>query len=331
MNAANKSVLVTGGAGYIGSHVALELCGYGHDVTVFDNLRTGHEKNIDSRAKFIRGDILNIAELEAVFSKSYDAVFHFSALKDAGESMLEPQKYSTANITGTINILNQMVEHDVQNIVFSSTAAVYGMPKYIPINEDHPLEPINFYGFTKLEIERLLYWYSELKGVRYAALRYFNAVGYDLKGRITGLEKNPLNLLPIVMETAIGSRKAMQVYGDDYKTKDGSGIRDYIHVSDLATGHVKAMEYMMNQKENLILNLATGIGYSVFDIIQSAGQVTGQTISHTVTARRPGDPAQLIAVSTRAKDKIDWECKYSDIETILESMWNVYNNKKSVC
>ncbi len=330
MNAANKSVLVTGGAGYIGSHTVLELCGHGHDVTVFDSLRTGHEINIDPRAEFIRGDILNTDELKAVFSKSYDAVFHFAALKAAGESMLEPQKYSTANITGTINILNQMIEHDVKNIVYSSTAAVYGMPEYLPVDGGHSLEPINFYGFTKLEIERLLHWYSKLKGINYAALRYFNVAGYDLEGRITGLEKDPQNLLPIIMKTATGSRKSMQVYGDDYKTRDGSGIRDYIHVSDLATGHVKAMEYMMNQKKNLILNLATGSGYSVLDVIRQAGQVTGEVISHKVTERRPGDPAQVIAVSKLAKEQIGFECKYSDIKTILESMWNVYN-QKSIC
>ena len=327
MNFTNKSVLITGGAGYIGSHVVLELCGQGHDVTVFDNLSTGYEMNIDPRAEFIRGDILNTDELKALFIKPYDAVFHFASLKAAGKSMLEPQRYSIVNITGTINIMNQMIENDVRNIVFSSTAAVYGIPEYLPIDEGHPLEPINFYGFTKLEIERLLYWYSELKGIRYAALRYFNAAGYDSAGRITGLEKDPQNLLPIIMETAIGSRKDMQVYGDDYMTSDGSGIRDYIHVSDLATSHVKAMEYMMNQKENLILNLATGVGYSVLDVIQHAREVTGETISHKVTARRPGDPASLIAVSRLAKEKIGWECKYSDIDTILESMWNVYNNK----
>ena len=329
MNSMNKSVLVIGGAGYIGSHVVLELCGHGHDVTVFDNLRTGHEINIDSRAKFIWGDILNIEELEAVFSNPYDAVFHFAALKAAGESMLDPPKYSTANITGTINILNQMVEHDVKNIVFSSTAAVYGMPEYLPIDESHPLEPINFYGFTKIEIERLLHWYSKLKGIKYAALRYFNAAGYDTEGRITGLERDPQNLLPIVMETAIGTRKSMQVYGDNYNTRDGSGIRDYIHVADLATAHLKALEYMINQKENLILNLATGVGYSVLDVIKSARQVTGAAISHQVTEKRTGDPAKLIAVSKLAKDKIGFECKYSDIDTILKSMWNVYN-KKSV-
>jgi UDP-glucose 4-epimerase len=329
MNTANKSVLVTGGAGYIGSHTVLELCGHGHDVTVFDSLRTGHEINIDPRAEFIGGDILNTDELKAVFSKSYDAVFHFAALKAAGESMLEPQKYSTANITGTINILNQMIEHDVKNIVFSSTAAVYGIPEYLPIDEDHSLEPINFYGFTKIEIERLLHWYSKLKGIKYAALRYFNAAGYDTEGRITGLERDPQNLLPIVMETAIGTRKSMQVYGDNYNTRDGSGIRDYIHVADLATAHLKAMEYMINQKENLILNLATGVGYSVLDVIKSARQVTGEEISHKVTERRTGDPAKLVAVSKLAKDKIGFECKYSDLDTILKSMWNVYN-KKSV-
>ena len=331
INSKNKSVLVTGGAGYIGSHVVLELCEHGHDVTVFDNLSTGHKMNIDSRAKFICGDILNTDELASVFSNSYDVVFHFAALKAAGESMLEPGKYSTANIAGTINILNLMIENNIPNIIFSSTAAVYGMPEYLPVDEGHPLKPINFYGFTKLEIERLLFWYSELKSLKYSTLRYFNAAGYDPAGRIMCLEKSPQNLLPIVMENAIGIQRSMQVYGDDYSTPDGTCIRDYIHVTDLAIAHVKAMEYIIEKKENLILNLATGVGYSVLDVISNAREITGAAINYEITDRRPGDPAELVAISKLALDKIGWECEYSDIKTILESMWNVYTkNTKSV-
>lgn len=330
MNFINKSVLVTGGAGYIGSHVVLELCEHGHDVTVFDNLSTGHELNIDSRAEFIRGDILNSDELSVAFDKPYDAVFHFAALKAAGESMLEPGKYSAVNLTGTINILNQMLEDNIQNIVFSSTAAVYGMPEYLPVDENHPLKPINFYGFTKLEIERLLQWHSDLKGIKYAALRYCNAAGYDREGRIMGLERNPQNLLPIIMETAMGLRNTMQIFGDNYETSDGTCIRDYIHVSDLSIAHVKAMEYIMDQGKNLRLNLATGLGYSVLDVISHAREVTGEVINYEITDKRPGDPDKFIAVSKFAADKIKLNCKYSDMQTILESMWNVYKSEKLV-
>ena len=328
MPANNQSVLVFGGAGYIGSHIVLELCDQGHDVAVFDNLSTGNKINIDSRAEFVQGDILNPNDLQSVFQASFDTVFHFASLKAAGESMLEPGKYATANITGTINILNQMVQSEVHNIIFSSTAAVYGMPEYLPLDENHPLNPINFYGFTKLEIERLLHWFSELKGIHFAALRYFNAAGYDPNGRITGLEQNPANLLPIVMETASDTRKSIQVFGDDYDTPDGTGIRDYIHVTDLALAHIKAMDYLMDKKANLTLNLATGYGFSVLDVINQARTVTGNEISYEFVDRRLGDPAELVAVSKLAKKMIKWECKNSDIGTILESMWAVYNQKK---
>ena len=330
MNSKNQSILVIGGAGYIGSHVVLELCDQGYDVTVFDNLSTGHEMNIDSRAELVHGDILHADELAGVFSKPHDAVCHFAALKAVGESMLEPGKYAKVNITGTINILDHMIENNIENIVFSSTAAVYGMPKYLPVDEKHPLDPINFYGFTKLEIERLLYWYSELKGIKYAALRYFNAAGYDNAGRIRGLDTNPQNLLPIIMGTATGFRNSMQVFGDNYKTSDGSCIRDYIHVSDLATAHIKALDYIIKNTGNLTLNIATGARYSVLDIINQAREVTGEVINYDIADRRPGDPAELFAVAKLSADTIGWEGKNSDIKTILESLWNVYKLEKSV-
>ena len=327
MSKMSQEVLVIGGAGYIGSHIVLELCENGYDVTVFDNLSTGHEKNIDHRAEFIQGDILNHNELTNVFKKKYHSVFHFAALKAAGESMLEPSIYAANNIIGTINILNQMVDNKVQNFVFSSTAAVYGMPKYLPVDEDHPLNPINFYGFTKLEIERLLQWYSDLKGICFGALRYFNAAGYDTKGRIKGLEKKPANLLPIVMETALGKRDAMDVYGNDYTTSDGTGIRDYIHVNDLATAHVKVLDSLVEKKKNIIINLATGTGYSVLEVIQIAKEITGKEINYNIVERRPGDPAELIAVSRLSQDMIGWKCEYSDMKTILQSMWRIYTRQ----
>lgn len=324
------NVLVIGGAGYIGSHTVLELCENGHSVAVFDNLSTGHLINIDSRAEFIQGNILNNDDLKDVFNGKFDAVFHFAALKAAGESMLEPGKYATSNITGTINILNQMVEKNVTNFIFSSTAAVYGMPEYLPVDENHPVNPINFYGHTKLAIENLLHWYSKLKGIRFGALRYFNAAGYDINGRIKGLEKNPANLLPIVLETAIGKRDSMDIYGDDYNTPDGTGIRDYIHVNDLATAHLRTLNYIIKTKENLTLNLATGKGYSVLEVIEKMQEIIGKNINYKIIDRRPGDPAELIAVSKLANEYLNWKCNYSDIKTILQSMWDIYSQQKSL-
>ena len=322
------NVLVIGGAGYIGSHAVLELCETGHDVTVFDNLSSGHLLNIDSRAEFIQGNILKNDDLKNVFNGKFEAVFHFAALKSAGESMLEPGKYATSNITGTINILNKMVENNIKYFIFSSTAAVYGMPEYLPVDEKHPINPINFYGYTKLEIENLLHWYSNLKGIRFGALRYFNAAGYDMQGRIKGLEKNPDNLLPIVMETANGQRDFMNIYGDDYNTPDGTGIRDYIHVNDLATAHVRALYYLMEKNENITLNLATGKGYSVLEVIENIQKIIGENINYKIIERRPGDSAELIAVSKLANEYLEWKCKYSDIKTILQSMWSIYSNHK---
>ena len=324
------NVLVIGGAGYIGSHAVLELCENGHSVAVFDNLSTGHLINIDSRAEFIQGNILNNDDLQDVFNGKFDAVFHFAALKDAGESMLQLGKYATSNITGTINILNQMVENNVTNFIFSSTAAVYGMPEYLPVDENHPVNPINFYGHTKLAIENLLHWYSKLKGIRFGALRYFNAAGYDINGRIKGLEKNPANLLPIVLETAIGKRDSMDIYGDDYNTPDGTGIRDYIHVNDLATAHLRTLNYIVKTKENLTLNLATGKGYSVLEVIEKMQEIIGKNINYKIIDQRPGDPAELIAVSKLANEYLNWECNYSDIKTILQSMWDIYSQQKSL-
>jgi UDP-glucose 4-epimerase len=318
--------LIIGGAGYIGSHIVLELLDTGdHQVTVFDNLSTGSLKNIPNGVKLIEGDILNEVDLAKAFeSDSFDVVFHFAALKAAGESMDEPGKYAHHNITGSINILNAMVEFDVMKIIFSSSAAVYGYPEYLPIDESHPTKPVNFYGFTKLEIERILKWYSQLKGLRFAALRYFNAAGYDVKGRITEMEKNCANLLPIVMETAAGTREKVLIFGDDYDTKDGTGVRDYIHVNDLATAHIKAMNYLDKENKDLIVNLGTGIGYSVLDVINGTKNITKKAVPYKIVERRPGDPDELFAKSHDAEGLLDWKPQYSDLETLIRSMWKMY-------
>ena len=322
-------ILVTGGAGYIGSHVVLDLLEADHDVIILDDLSLGVELNIHSDAQFIFGSTLDNEALKVCFRDQVDAVIHLAAFKAAGESMTDPEKYSKNNISGTINLLNAMTDHGVHTFVFSSSAAVYGYPEYLPIDEDHPTDPINYYGFTKLVIESFLEWYGKLRGLKYVSLRYFNAAGYDPKGRILGLEQNPANLLPIVMEVASGERDKMEVFGDDYDTPDGTGVRDYIHVSDLASAHVKALDYLQSG-DSIMVNLATGEGYSVLDVIEKAREITGHSIPYEITARREGDPAKLIATSESAGELLDWEPKLSDLESLLKTTWRVYSAKKEI-
>ncbi len=320
----NKKVLVTGGAGYIGSHVVKRLCDRGHQVVVLDNFSLGLRENVDSRADIIEGDILCDADLDRALAPGIDIVFHFAAWKAAGESMTDPGKYATNNICGSYSLMNAMLRHDVSRFVFSSTAAVYGAPEYLPVDEKHPLNPDNYYGYTKLAIEENLKWYSKLKDLKYAALRYFNATGYDLTGKLTGKEKNPANLLPIVMEAAAGTRGQIQVYGDDYKTPDGTCIRDYIHVDDLAEAHLLAMDYITGQNENITVNLGTGQGYSVLEVLRAAQRISGKSIPYEIVGRRPGDSRELLANSDLAKQLLGWRPQHSDLETILKSMCAVY-------
>ena len=315
-------ILVTGGAGYIGSHVVLALCECRYDVVVLDDLSSGNREAVDDRAEFIQGSTLNNDDLATALN-GVDAVIHLAAFKAAGESMIDPGKYSQNNISGTISLLNAMITHEVDKFIFSSTAAVYGYPKYLPLDENHPLEPINYYGFTKLEIERILKWYGELKGLKYATLRYFNAAGYDPQRRIQFLEKNPANLIPIVMEVASGRREKMEVFGNDYDTSDGTGVRDYIHVTDLATAHVKAIEYL-NENESIILNLATGESHSVLDVINKTKEISGKNIPYHIVDRRPGDPAELYAGTTLAFDQLDWKANHSGLKSLIETTWQVY-------
>ena len=316
-------VLVTGGAGYIGSHVVLELCDKGYEVVVLDNLSSGNKSAVDKRAKFINGSILNNSDVELGLEK-VEAVIHLAAFKAAGESMLDPIKYSQNNILGSINLLNAIIKHKINSFVFSSTAAVYGYPEYLPLDENHPLEPINYYGFTKLEIEKILQWYSELKGLKFAALRYFNAAGYDINGRLNFLEKNPANLIPTTMEVASDMRNKMHVFGNDYNTYDGTGLRDYIHVSDLAEAHLKALDFL-NNNNNIKVNLSSGERHSVIDVIDMTKKISGKEINYEIVERRPGDPAELYASSDLAYDALHWKPKYSDLKTLIESTWDAYN------
>ena len=316
-------VLVTGGAGYIGSHVVLELCDKGYEVVVLDDLSSGNKGAVDKRAKFINGSTLNNSDVELGLEK-VEAVIHLAAFKAAGESMLDPIKYSQNNILGSINLLNAIIKHKINSFVFSSTAAVYGYPEYLPLDENHPLEPINYYGFTKLEIEKILHWYSDLKGLKFAALRYFNAAGYDINGRLNFLEKNPANLIPTTMEVASGMRNKMHVFGNDYNTHDGTGLRDYIHVSDLAEAHLKALDFL-NNNNNIKVNLSSGERHSVIDVIDMTKKISGKEINYEIVERRPGDPAELYASSDLAYDALHWKPKYSDLKTLIESTWDAYN------
>ncbi len=317
-------VLVIGGAGYIGSHVVKEMMKAGHEVTVFDNLSSGLRCNLFPKNGFIYGNILIPSDIEAAFAQGFDAFVHLAAFKAAGESMEKPEKYSVNNITGTLNIMNAAVKYGCKKMIFSSSAAVFGSPEYLPIDEDHPKNPENYYGFTKLEIERFMGWYDQLKGLRFAALRYFNAAGYDPEGEIRGLEQNPANLLPRVMEVAAGMKSGMKVFGTDYDTRDGTCIRDYVHVTDLARAHVMALEYITKNDKSLTVNLGTEKGTTVKEIIDAARKITGKEIPAEDVERRPGDPACLYATSKRAKELLGWEPKYSDVDTLVKTTWEVY-------
>ena len=317
-------VLVIGGAGYIGSHVVKELMKNGHKVTVFDNLSSGLLQNLFKENDFIAGDILHKESLDAAFSRSFDAFIHLAAFKAAGESMIVPEKYSVNNITGTLNILNSAVAHNCKYMVFSSSAAVFGEPQYLPIDESHPKNPENYYGYTKLSIEQFMGWYDKLKGLKFAALRYFNAAGYDPEGVIYGLEQNPANLLPVIMEVACGMREKMKIFGNDYDTRDGTCIRDYVHVTDLAIAHVKALDYIVKNNESLTVNLGSENGTSVTEMVESARRITGQKIPADYVERRPGDPACLVASAKFAAEKLNWKAQYSDIDTLIETTYKAY-------
>lgn len=317
-------ILVIGGAGYIGSHVVKTLLDNKMQVTVFDNMSSGQEVNLFDGARFIKGDILDVPALEKAMSAGVDAVVHLAAKKSVAESIRFPEMYSTNNITGTLNILNAMAKFGVKSFVFSSSAAVYGMPKYTPLDELHPTDPINYYGYTKLAIEQFLPWYDTLKGIKFVALRYFNAVGYDASLAVKGLEKNPQNLLPIVMEVAVGTRKSMSIFGNDYDTVDGTCVRDYIHVTDLAGAHLKSLEYLAQGRDSQILNLGVGRGISVLEMVQACEKVVGKKLNYDFAPRRAGDPGFLIASSERAESLFGWKALNSELENIIRTTWNVY-------
>ena len=309
-------VLVTGGAGYIGSVCTEYLLEHGYEVTVFDALFTGHRSAVDPRAEFIYGDLADREKIIEVCRKGkFDAVMHFAAFSLVGESMTDPSKYFRNNLASAINLADAAVQGEVKNFVFSSTAATFGQPERIPIAEYDRQVPINPYGESKLCFEKVLKWYHEIYGINYAALRYFNAAGAS---EAHGEDHRPeSHLIPIILQTAAGKRACLKLFGDDYDTPDGSCIRDYIHVWDLAQAH----ELALHAKESGHYNLGTGNGLSVFEIIKAAEAVTGKKIPFEIAPRRPGDPARLIACSDRARKELNWAPKFEDAQTIVESAW----------
>jgi UDP-glucose 4-epimerase len=323
-------VLVIGGAGYIGAHVVLALQEAGHTPIVFDDLSTGARENIAANIPLVVGNILDASALDSAFSQHKpDAVIHLAAKKAAGESMREPELYARVNIAGTINVLAAMLRAGCDEIIFSSSAAVYGSPHYVPMDEEHPTTPENFYGHTKLVVEGLLSWYGKTTPLRSVALRYFNAAGYDERGRITVPERDPQNLLPILLEAAAGKRKHVDLYGNDYDTPDGTCVRDYVHVTDLARAHVAALSWLDGQQPgtSIALNLGTGKGASVKECVAAVEELYGAVPADYV-ARRPGDPGTVITDAKRAKELLGWTPQHTEIKQILSTMGPLYKLKR---
>jgi len=319
-------VLLCGGAGYIGTHVALQFLERGDTVGILDDLSSGLMENVDAQSTLYKGSLLDKKFVDATLQQNWDLVVHLAAFKAAGESMLDPVKYAHNNISGSLNLIASCIEHNIDKFILSSSAAVYGEPSYLPIDEQHPTNPENYYGYTKLAIEENLKWFNQTKGLTYASLRYFNAAGYDPQRRMKGLERNPANLIPVVMEVAAGKREKIQIFGNDYPTEDGTGVRDYVHVSDLADAHVKAADYLFANQEPLIVNLGSETGLSVRQIIDQSRKTTNKPITEELAPRRIGDPAKLVATSKKAKEVLNWSPRYSDLQTIIETTWNVYNH-----
>lgn len=315
-------LLVLGGAGYIGSHTALELLENGHEVVIADSLVTGYMGAVPEKAVFYEGDIRDDAFLDSVFQKEkIDAVIHFAAFSLVGESVTNPLKYYDNNLYGTKVLVEAMIRNGVDKIVFSSTAATYGEPENIPILESDRTCPTNPYGETKLAMEKLFYWAAKAHGLHYVSLRYFNACGAHKSGTIGEAHNPESHLIPLVLQVPNGKRDYVSIFGTDYDTPDGTCIRDYIHVTDLAKAHIKAVEYLMHGGESDIFNLGNGVGYSVREVIETARAVTGHPIPAKEELRRAGDPARLVASGEKAKKILGWEPEMKDLAEIIGSAW----------
>ncbi|MBF1682085.1 MAG: UDP-glucose 4-epimerase GalE [Selenomonas artemidis] len=316
------AILVCGGAGYIGSHAVHQLIARGEEVVIVDNLQTGHRGALHPQATFCEGDIRDAAALDRIFTeRSIDAVIHFAANSLVGESMEQPLLYFNNNVYGMQVLLEAMVRHGVDKIVFSSTAAVYGEPKRVPIREDDETNPTNAYGETKLTMEKMMKWVSRASGVRYVSLRYFNAAGALPDGSIGEDHKTETHLIPLILQVPTGRRDHITVYGDDYLTPDGTCLRDYIHVVDLADAHMRALDYLRRGGESDIFNLGSGSGFSVKEMIAAAEKATGKAIAVEIGARRAGDPAQLIASSEKARTVLGWQPQFTDVEEVIGTAW----------
>jgi len=321
------SILVLGGAGYIGSHTVYELVKNEEHVVIVDNLETGYEEALHKDAVFYKGDIRDREFMDSVFEKEkIDAVIHFAANSLVGESMVNPLKYYDNNLYGTKVLLESMIAHDVKKIVFSSTAATYGEPENIPILEGDRTEPTNTYGETKLAMEKMMKWTDVAHGLKYVALRYFNACGAHESGLIGEAHNPETHLIPLILQVPLGKREQINVFGNDYNTKDGTCIRDYIHVTDLADAHILAVKYLMDGNESNVFNLGNGVGNTVNEVIETSKKVTGKDIKVEVADRRAGDPAQLIASSAKAKEVLGWNPKHADLEEIISSAWKWHSN-----
>lgn len=315
------AILITGGAGYIGSHTAIALQELNREIVILDNLITGHKQAL-SGGHFYEGDISDGAILDRIFTSHHiEAVIHFAAYSLVGESMTNPTKYYKNNVHGTLCLLEKMVQHGVKHIVFSSTAAVYGNPVTLPISEFDQTNPTNVYGETKLAMEKMIRWFEVAHQIKYIALRYFNAAGAHYSGEI-GEHHNPeTHLIPLILEVANGQREYISVFGDDYETEDGSCIRDYIHVSDLASAHILAVDALIGGASSNVYNLGNGQGFSVKEVIETVRKVTGHPIPVRIEPRRAGDPAILIASSERARQELGWQPKYAELTSIIDSAW----------
>lgn len=321
------AILVCGGAGYIGSHCVYDLIAEGEEVIVVDNLQTGHREALHPKAKFYEGDIRDFNFLNNMFKENeIEGVIHFAANSLVGESMTNPLKYYNNNVHGTEILLKAMIENGVKKIVFSSTAATYGEPEKTPIVETDKTEPTNTYGETKLAMEKMIRWTDIAHGMKYVSLRYFNVAGAHENGLI-GEDHNPeTHLIPLILQVPLGKREKISIYGEDYNTKDGTCIRDYIHVKDLIAAHILAFNWLKKGNDSEVFNLGSGSGFTVKGIIDAARKVTNHSIPAEVYPRRAGDPAVLIASIVKAQEKLGWTPKHNDIEEIIASAWNFHKN-----
>jgi UDP-glucose 4-epimerase len=315
-------ILVAGGAGYIGSHTVKELIQEGFELVVFDNFSTG-KKELLVGGEIVVGDLMDLESIREVFrSKNIEAVLHFASLIQVGESYKDPQKYYTHNLISSLNLLAAMLESEVNNFIFSSSAAVYGEPQEIPIPESHPLNPINPYGYTKFFVEKILQDYERAYGLKFISLRYFNAAGSDPGGRLGEMHEPETHLIPNILLFLLGKKKSLELFGTDFSTEDGTAVRDYIHVTDLAKAHVLALKKLLTSSQSDFINLGANKGYSVLEIIKKTEKITGKKIAYREKPKREGDVPVLLASKEKAEKILGWKLYHSDIETIIETAWN---------